>query len=250
MKIALAQLNSATGAVEHNTAGHLKMIKLAAEYNANLIVFPELSITSYAPELAQELALSVDDPKLEVFMTKSKELGISIGLGLPVKTAGLPVIGLLIFEPNGAVNLYGKKHLHEDELPYFSAGTNYTGLVGGIDGLALSVCYEIAIEEHIAAAEARGAGFYLASVAKTVPDVAKAHEHIQQMAIDHDMVMLMSNCIGTCEGQVAGGRSAVWSKEGELLAELPGELEGILCYETTSGTLESIIFEPSEEQPS
>lgn len=245
MKIALAQLDSEIGDILTNTAKHLEMIRIAADHQVNLIVFPELSLTSYAPELAQELAMTHKDPGLNVFKEVSQQHNITIGLGLPVRTEGLPVIGLLLFEPDGALNLYGKTHLHEDEFPFFSPGENYTGLVGGIEGLTLSVCYEISVEEHIAKAKGRGAQLYLASVAKTASGVAGAHDHMQQMAIDNQMTLLMANCVGSCEGQTAGGRSAIWNSEGAHLAELPAEQEGLLIYEVETGMLESVIFDES-----
>ncbi len=61
--IALAQIRPVLGDVSRNLAQHLEVIARAAEQGANLVVFPELSLTGYyledlVPEVALELAHS------------------------------------------------------------------------------------------------------------------------------------------------------------------------------------------------
>ena len=78
MKIALAQLDSAIGDISGNRTRHLEMVHMAASHQANLIVFPELSLTSYAPDLAEETAMTIRDPKLQVFSKASQQLKIRL----------------------------------------------------------------------------------------------------------------------------------------------------------------------------
>ena len=157
MKIALVQIKSETGDVEVNLSRHLRSVEMAATLEADLVIFPELSLTGYAPEFARELAMEMDNPRLAPFTAASARHQLTIGVGMPVKTAGKPQIGLALFEPNGSVNLYGKRYLHEDELPTFLPGENFQGPIAKSAGLALAICYEISIEAHALMAKDRGA---------------------------------------------------------------------------------------------
>lgn len=239
MKIALAQIKSEMGDVEANLTHHLQIVEQAASLNADLIIFPELSLTGYAPEHAQELAMELGDPQLTRFVEASAKYQLTIGVGIPVKTTGKPLIGLALFEPNDSVNLYEKHYLHADELSTFSSGENYSGCIGNSEELALAICYEISIEAHALKAKNRGAAVYLASVAKTRSGVINASARLAKISHEHQMVSLMCNCVGTCEGQEAGGRSGVWNSQGELLCQLNEHDQGLLLYDVRKNTCTS-----------
>ncbi|WP_438765703.1 nitrilase-related carbon-nitrogen hydrolase [Kushneria sp. TE3] len=58
--IALAQLPVIRGALADNLAKHLTYIERAAYHGADVIVFPELSLIGYEPDLLEALAMSDD----------------------------------------------------------------------------------------------------------------------------------------------------------------------------------------------
>ena len=60
MKICIAQTQALKGNVRQNIQNHLQLIERAVELKSDLIIFPELSITGYEPELAKELATSIE----------------------------------------------------------------------------------------------------------------------------------------------------------------------------------------------
>ena len=86
MRLAIAQIKSSPGDIAINISKHLEAIDLAVMNGAKLIGFPELSLTGYEPTLAEALAFDISDQRLKVFETRSTELGISIGVGLPTKS--------------------------------------------------------------------------------------------------------------------------------------------------------------------
>jgi predicted amidohydrolase len=57
MKICVAQTKSVKGDVLKNIENHLKFIELALAFSADLIIFPELSLTGYEPELAGKMLM-------------------------------------------------------------------------------------------------------------------------------------------------------------------------------------------------
>jgi NAD+ synthase (glutamine-hydrolysing) len=50
MRIALAQINPTVGDISGNVRKHIEFIARAREGGANLVVFPELSVTGYPPK--------------------------------------------------------------------------------------------------------------------------------------------------------------------------------------------------------
>lgn len=237
MKICLAQYASVIGDLEKNLDKHTSVIFEARRHQTDLIVFPELSLTGYIPEKAGELAKEEDDERLEILQDLATKHETSIAVGLPIKTNSKPQIGMLIFQPQKERKLYAKQYLHEDELPFFSQGKNYHGPVAGREDLALSICYELSVEAHAEAACNRGASIYLASAVKTVAGVEKAHQRLAQIATEQDMITMMVNCVGECEGQPAGGKSAIWQGGSEPLKTLGSSEEALLIIDTESLTV-------------
>ena len=48
MKVAIAQISSVLGRVDKNLDRHLELIEKAASQKADLVIFPELSLTGYS----------------------------------------------------------------------------------------------------------------------------------------------------------------------------------------------------------
>ncbi|GAA4469317.1 carbon-nitrogen hydrolase family protein [Nibrella saemangeumensis] len=232
MKLCIAQTRPAKGDMPQNTVAHIRFIDLAIANGADLIIFPELSITGYEPELAAELATTPEDSRFDIFQQISDTRQVTIGIGVPTRTEQGICIGLVIFQPGQPRHLYSKKYLHPDEEPFFVSGETTTGLIGGNASIALAICYEISVPEHSENAHKQGAGVYIASVAKSVAGVEKAVDTLSHIASRYSMPVLMANCIGPCDNFEAGGKSAVWNSKGELAGQLSDTHEGILVFDT------------------
>jgi NAD+ synthase (glutamine-hydrolysing) len=82
LNLALAQISTKLGDVEANLEKHLDYIKQAKEQKADLIVFPELSLTGY---VVQDLVASVahrptdDDPIFKHLLKASQDLDMVVG---------------------------------------------------------------------------------------------------------------------------------------------------------------------------
>jgi predicted amidohydrolase len=81
MKIALAQIDSAPGDLQANLDKHLDFIRQAIQQKAELIVFPELSLTGekIGPHVA-DVSLSIESEELLGISEASNEIDIVIGL--------------------------------------------------------------------------------------------------------------------------------------------------------------------------
>lgn len=237
MKICLAQTKPVKGNIDENIVHHLRFIQHASAKGADMIVFPELSITGYEPELAAALATSTDDIRFNQFQQTSHDDNISIVIGLPIRNSNGISISLLIFQPGQPTQLYSKKYLHQDELPFFVPRESFPVLSGTDPLIAFAICYELSVPAHAALAAANGAAIYIASVAKTATGMEKAGETLAAMAARYAIPALLVNCIGPCDNFESAGCSAVWNSSGTLLAQLDGVQEGILVFDSSTGAV-------------
>ena len=82
INIALAQISNHLGDVPHNLAKHLDYIDKAKKDHADLVIFPELSLTGYVlQDLVPTVAHSAskDDPVFHPLLEASKDLDIVVG---------------------------------------------------------------------------------------------------------------------------------------------------------------------------
>jgi predicted amidohydrolase len=238
MKIAVAQTKPAAGNIDSNIINHLTLTTLAADHAADVIIFPELSLTGYEPSLAKQLATDIDDSRLAAFQQLSDARQISIGVGVPTKTAMGIHITMIIFQPGKPRLANSKMYLHADEEPFFVSGENLPGLIIKNTPIALAICYEISVSEHSEKAHHSGAHLYIASVAKTVKGVEKAWAGLSEIAASYGMMVIMSNSVGLCEDGICGGKSAAWDEGGTLLGQLDDTGEGILVLDTVTREVE------------
>jgi predicted amidohydrolase len=240
MRVAVVQTQPAARRVEVNVKAHETWVKRVAARGADMVFFPELSLTGYEPKHAARLAMRADDARLDVFQMLSHALRLAVGVGAPTPDGAGVRISMLVFQPDAARVVYSKQYLHQDELPYFVAGNGQITLAGGDHVVAPAICYESLQEAHCDAAVALGATLYVASVAKSAGGIAKADAHYPSIARHHSLYVLMANCVGPCDDFEAVGGSAVWNRRGELLARLPPSGEGALLLDTETNEVAAI----------
>lgn len=249
MKICIAQTASKKGQIQQNIENHLAFVKRAIQFNADLIVFPELSITNYEPDLARALATTIEDPVFNPFQVLSDKNNISIGIGMPIQANDGIHIGMIVFEPNTTRKFYAKQMLHTDELPYFVGGTEQLFLNIKTSKIALGICYETLQRTHFLYAQQAGIDIYIASVAKPQRGIEKAYQHFHQISNEFNIPILMSNCIGDCDNFKSVGQSAIWNKNGELLDQLDPRTQGLLIYNTQTQKAEKEQLQITEAKP-
>ena len=82
MKIGLAQFNTKLGDIQANLQKHLSLIDVAQEQGADLLIFPELSLTGYAlQDLAAASALQPhqQDPVFQELLDASQKMDLMVG---------------------------------------------------------------------------------------------------------------------------------------------------------------------------
>jgi len=82
IKIALAQFNTKLGDVNNNLEKHLELVQQSVEQDADLLIFPELSLTGYALQdlaVASALRPHQDDPVFSDLLQASEDIDLIVG---------------------------------------------------------------------------------------------------------------------------------------------------------------------------
>lgn len=238
--VAAAQTIPWRGDIAANLGEHLRLIALAAARDVGLLVFPELSLTGYELDLAPELSFSEQDPRLDPLRESALSRGITLVVGAPVRVDERLHIGAFIVSAHGSLDLYTKRRLGA-----FSPEVNPSGVVppaepsvfapGDRDPLfsygdhtaAIAICADIGNPAHPSHAADRGANCYLASMFVIPADYASDTARLEGYARQHSMNVIFSNYGGPSGGLPSAGRSAIWSAQGKLLAQLEPSGAGI-----------------------
>ncbi len=237
LNIAAAQFKAIKGNIQANIQAHLTIIQQAAEHGVNLIVFPELSLTGYEPELAQQLALDGTEPILTPLYEIAKAQNITLVVGCPVISKTLtPYIGALVIQASGCQNIYKKRSLHPGEEVYFQAADdNYLCLKTGDERVSFVICADINQGKYALQAHGMGASVYAAGVLMTQGGMKEALDNLSGYAAQYNMLTLMANFVGSSGGYQTAGQSAIWRPDGSLLQAADNTRSGFVMAQKRQG---------------
>jgi predicted amidohydrolase len=216
LKVAAAQITSKKGDIETNITTHLKAIERASELGVDYLVFPELSITGYEPELAYSLAFYKNDKRLQPIIDSAIKNKIYVGIGAPLSTDDLPQIGLFVISKTGDIEVYAKMHLHPGEEAFFKAGEQYHLINIGSTKIANAICADTNNSQHAKSCAALGADVYIAGVLITSSGYDEDTATMERYARDLNMLVGMANHNQPTGGHSPVGKSAFWSSTGLL----------------------------------
>ena len=241
-RIAVAQTRPIKGDIEANIRNHIRFISNAAEQKANMIIFPELSLTGYEPVLAADLAIKADDKAFDLVRRLSSQHDITAVAGAPiVNTGGKPFIGSICFGSFGQ-HVYLKQHLHPGEEKFFSNG-NEAGILNIKDTVVgLAICADIAHASHPEMTSRKGATIYAASVFVTPQGYDNDTGLLRSYALRYGMSIAMANFCGESGGMKSAGRSAIWDERGRLIIKAGEFDENLIIAEKTSTNWDGILL--------
>lgn len=230
--IGLAQLPIVKGAVAENLATHLEYIERAAAMGANVVVFPELSLTGYELELLEQLEMPESADTFSMLSDAATANNIVIIAGCPLVNKGSkPHIGAVICFPSGQCDFYAKQYLHEGEDAYCSVGNDSCLLTVNGTRIALAICADFANPAHAEAAAAQQADVYIASALISETGYEADAELLAGIAKRHQFPVLLSNHISLTGGWQTCGKSGGWNALGELAIAAEGaESSIVLCH--------------------
>jgi predicted amidohydrolase len=232
MILAAAQTKPKRGDIDANLLDHYRLVKLAAENDAQLIVFPELSITGYEREDADRLAFTENDPRLDHLKQLAIENKITIIAGAPIRIQSDLFLGEFCIAPNDSVSIYTKQFLHTGEDVYYTPSFDYNPILE-IENeiISCAICADIDNPKHPENASKNNSSTYIASIFFSPNGIPQAHQSLQNYSSQHKMNILMANFGGDSYGSPSGGRSAFWNNKGELITQMEDSGSGLLIVE-------------------
>jgi NAD+ synthase (glutamine-hydrolysing) len=231
-KLAVAQIDAAVGNIESNLGHHLEVVEKAKRDGAQIVVFPELSLTGYTlRDLAWEVALNpFTDLRLAPLREASKSVTIVLGLVESADNHG--IYNSAVFLEDGFV-----KHVHRkvylptygmfEEGRYFSQGREVAAFDSKHGRFGLLVCedlWHISLPYLLALDGAEVIFSLTASPSRIAPgtsdmDAARVnHEHHRTYARLLSSYLVFSNRVGYEDGVNFWGGSAVISPGGVMVS--------------------------------
>lgn len=231
-KIAVAQVDSRVGDLETNCETHLRFVDRAIRKKANLIVFPELSLTGYTlRDLAGESSI---DPKTDRLLEslKKKSRQISIALGFVESGTNHGIYNSALFLEDGGV-----KHVHRKVYPptygmfeegrYFSGGSSVRAFDSKFGRFGMLICedlWHISLPYLLAMDGAEAILCLTASPTrlggnKTSLTMAEVnHEHLRSYARLLNLYLVFGNRVGVEDGVSFWGGSMIVDPHGSPAA--------------------------------
>ncbi len=146
LTLALAQINTKLGDVEANLEKHLKMIEDAWRQGADIIIFPELSLTGY---VLQDIAASVahrpskDDPVFTRLLLASKNIDLVVGFVEEDERYRI-YISAAYLSGGEVLHVHRKVYLPTygifDEKRYFAAGDSFRAFDTRFGRMGMLIC--------------------------------------------------------------------------------------------------------------
>lgn len=147
IRIAIGQVNPRLGDLQTNLALYEERIGRAADDKANLLLFPELSLTGYMlRDTVPAVALRLDSPEIRRLMALSQK--VAFVAGLVEESADHKFFNSAIYFEDGAV-----RHVHRkvylptygmfDEQRYFARGDRIRAFDSKFGRMALLICEDL-----------------------------------------------------------------------------------------------------------
>ena len=234
VKVALAQLDLAVGDVVGNTAKIVDYAKRAKdELEADLVVFPELSVCGYPPEdllFHVGLRYKVENALADI---RDSVSGIAILFGFP-EYAGDVIYNACAVVKDGEVIAHYRKQLLPnysvfDEERYFSKGKGAAVfLLNGIL-IGLNICEDVWSPEPIASNRAAGAECIIAINGSPFEKTSQSNreQKVRSRVLENQIPLVYVNMVGGQDELVFDGGSFVMDSGGEICFRAPAFDEGL-----------------------
>ncbi len=233
--IAAAQCDSTKGDIIANVRRHCEFVARAKEHQADVVVFPELSLIGYEPTIAAETAIDASDEILRPLADLADELHVTIIVGFPIRSDhNKPFIGAVAFQPNRHIDVYRKRFVFTTEEPYFIASNDSVVCSCNGRAVAIAICADINNPLHAEAASKQNPAIYAAGVAMTPEDIGRAESNMSKHAKQYGMLAVMANYASATGGYPIAGRSGIWNEAGNVVAQANGTGE-CLIFTTDTG---------------
>lgn len=253
-KIALAQISCIRGDKTANIKKIENTVKKAKKQGADLVIFPELSLTGYTiRDELYELAETIPGNSTRTIEKLANQTKTYIIFGMPElseKTQATIYNTAVLIGPEGYVGKYRKMHLptHSifEEKRYFRPGYEAVAFETKIGKIGLTICYDLYFPELCRLTRLKGAKLIVCISAS--PAVRRAFFETLTLAraIENTAFLAYVNLVGIEDGLHFWGGSRLVSPGGRLVAKAKYDEEDFITCEINYADIKPIeIFVPT-----
>jgi predicted amidohydrolase len=227
LRIALAQISCDQGNKEKNLETIKENVVRAKSEGAQLVIFPELSLTGYVVrDQIYELAERIPGPSTRVVEKLAKENELHIIFGMPEtceKTEATLYNSAVLVGPNGFIGKYHKMYLptHSifEEKRYFRPGYQVAVYDTELGKIGLVICYDIYFPEVTRLTRLKGAQLIVCISAS--PGIRRSFFETltAARAIENTVFLAYVNRAGIEDGLQFWGGSRLIGPSGRIIAE-------------------------------
>lgn len=245
-RVALVQMDSSKGK-KTNLDKIASFTAKAAGNRADIVCFPELSITGYTLDRPILHAETIPGASSNTILRLSRQYRIIILTGLIEKEESRLYITQLAVFPDGRVETYRKTHLgrrerrvfsHGNRLPVFKALNDR----GQAVSFAIGICYDMHFPELAAQYALKGALIIFsphASPLGGIKRIAIWDRYLGARAYDNSLYVAACNHLGHGGATPWGGGIGIWEPStADMLKAQTSPNEAILYYDLDLAALE------------
>ena len=248
MKALLASINCQKAEIELNLGTHKRAIEEAAGSDCDVAVFPEMSLTGYIdPVIHHDSSLDLDSSAVRELIDFDATKSVDLLFGIAERNPGSgPYISQIHASAGKIVGVYRKRHLADNE-GAFTAGTeSYRAQIDG-NAFGIAVCADYEVPDEFVAASESGASVVFHCSAPGLYGTRKTDDASWQRGFDWwrtsciethgrrakelGIYIALATQAGATADEDFPGWSALFSPDGEIIAELPNWEAGSLIAE-------------------
>jgi N-carbamoylputrescine amidase len=247
IRIATVTLPSSIGQLQVNLERMSHWIAKAKSHEAEIVCFPELNLSGYAPANDKNgAAIYVPSATTDHLLEQAQKNDLVILAGLVEKTADQKLYATHVaLCPDGRLEIYRKIHIAPPEKKVFTAGNQTTVFEAKGINIGIQLCYDAHFPELATQMALQGAEvIFMPHASPRGTPEEKYHSwcrHLTARAYDNGLFIVACNQSGTNErGMSFPGIALVIDPHGEILAKRLDGLEGLLVAELKADVLSDV----------
>ena len=247
LKVAAVCMHSETGEVQKNLDKTAAYVTKASDMGANVICFPELSLTGY----------SLKDPShgcgelgqyavIERLLHMARDRNVIILAGLVERSLKeKPHISQIVAGPRGLMGVYRKTHLSPPETEKYEAGQEINVFTDHDVTFGVQLCYESHFPEISTVLALKGAEVIFLPHASPRGEPTEKMDswlrHLPSRAFDNGLYVVACNQVGrNMEGLDFPGVAVVFGPDGRMMGNYMGKEEGLVFADLKANVLEEV----------
>ena len=248
INVALAQMSCKIGDKKHNINKMKQKVEEAKKRDANIIIFPELSLTGYSTrDLAYELAEPIPGPSVKLLEEITKKRNIHMIFGMLERSEKARAVlynTAVLLGPKGFIGKYRKMHLptHSvfEEKRYFRLGYQAPVFETEIGKLGLTICYDVFFPEISRLLRLKGAQLIICISASPARRRKFFEVLTTARAIENTVFLAYVNLVGVENGLQFWGGSRLIAPNGNIITQAKYDEEDLTTGNVDYADLERI----------